>query len=994
MLQKILKGVKVNNNIQFAKIGVRKQSRAHQTALVFLGVVLLAVLSFFTVLYVRAYFTSTDTKSGELTFGTIEVKLLNGESEFTASSFQTKYLTGIMPGSTLNFNSINVKNTGTHSAYVLLNLDISIPSKDGNANKLLHYNKWFNADGEEVNTTNMAINQTKPTRIASGGSVTSNIQWKVPSIVGNDYKTSTVTVNMTVYGTQTNLKDAVAYADHELYASYFICKNATDTTPNKNLFNADLLLLRSDVTKNSIGSYSVAAYPAQYSTSSYKDLIDHLKSIIQPNVTYTLSRKATNANLNAAGSINILDTSGKTLIYVLHGEGVKSTNFTLTQEQIDSISKIYIYGNTTTPTLFEYFQLEVGSSATNYSPHRIIYSGSEITTDPLRKIVTGKNLFDKSTASSYGYGGEIFVVDEVQCAKIYQTDGTYSISIQNIFKENTQYTLKFREKYVDTQGYVRVEFQYADGTSYKESYYSGSTWGTRTITSDANKTISKIRFSNAGNGVGYAYYVDLDSLQIEKGTTATTYEAYSGVEDTFDINTQTLTRNVAKYEFKGTEAIGVGYDEIKAESSAVLQFSMPNCAEVANYGTLGPIYCNRLENIKSAYISNSMLEGISVLPDANPYGGWLRWRIDVATYGGTTRANATSEFKNWLATLYSQGNPFTVWFQMETPTTENVLTSKNLYQGNQRLKYKTGANDNNINQPATITITQNAEYSFDNNPGGKELGGDLFDMMFNNPTVLSYKLKRNTDDVITNSRVSVNFMNGSNSLGNINAFFNAYDNDEEYHLIYIAIPKLSELTYSSTVDKVHINFADYSKITSRDFIIKDIQIEVGVAPTDFEGYDPTEYKRVNGVALRQVGNIQDTYNPSTKKVTRNVGKYEFTGNETFVKSGNTTATAFCVYTSNITPAPLINSNYARCNIGVGCGIYDSSFFSVDNGFKINSNANHFLKIANTLIPNWEDSATDAKKLELFKSYIKTLHENGNSVTVWYQVATPTTETLS
>ena len=151
----------MRQDIQFEKIDVKKQPKIKQIALIFLSVVFFALVSCFFVMQTHSYFTSTAEKTGEITFGTIEVQLLNGESEFTANSFKSKYLTGLMPGSTLNFNSVTVKNSGTHTAYVLLNLDVSIPSTDNNANKLLHYNKWFNVYGEEVNTTNMVINETK-----------------------------------------------------------------------------------------------------------------------------------------------------------------------------------------------------------------------------------------------------------------------------------------------------------------------------------------------------------------------------------------------------------------------------------------------------------------------------------------------------------------------------------------------------------------------------------------------------------------------------------------------------------------------------------------------------------------------------------------------------------------------------------------------------------------------------------------------------------------
>ena len=139
----------------------------------------------------------------------------------------------------------------------------------------------------------------------------------------------------------------------------------------------------------------------------------------------------------------------------------------------------------------------------------------------------GKNLFNKNGLSLYGYTGDTFTVDDVQCAKIYQTDGEYGICISNIFKENTQYSLKFREKYVESRGYVRIDFIYTDETIGKAlGEDSTSNWSTRIATSDKGKTVSKIRISNAGNGISYAYYLDLDSFQLEEGLTIEDYESY------------------------------------------------------------------------------------------------------------------------------------------------------------------------------------------------------------------------------------------------------------------------------------------------------------------------------------------------------------------------------------------------------------------------------------------------------------------------------------
>jgi len=528
----------VNKNIQFARIDVKKQSRAKQTALVFLGAVLLAVLSFFTVLSVRAYFTSTAEKSGELNFGTIEVKLLDGTSDFTASSFQTKYLTGIMPGSTLNFNSINVKNTGTHNAYVLLNLDVSIPSKDGNASKLLHYNKWFNANGEEVNTTNMAINQTKPTLIASGASVTSNIQWKVPSIVGNDYKTSTVTVNMTVYGSQTNLKDAAAYADHQLYASYFICSNA------------------SKIANDNGTTYSGATITQ-----------DPLRRIV------------TSKNLwNSAGVSYPRTVSGITLDY-------------------DPSTQIYTFNGTST-----------GSGDLYIRPN-----GSGI---------LSVNGGDAYTISAYIVGGTI--------------GGSYWLSA---YINNASWSAGLSTMINSTQ----------------------VTTGTKTFSS--TESITKMYFYVGGAGV-VCNNLQV-KVQLEKGATATTYEAYSGVEDTFDINTQTLTRNVNKIELTGNEAWNTSY-------APTIYFNLVGVGFGAGLSqNVAVVICSHTPSTNSGESFHARI--------TNSGGTCIGFAKCFEGFG----VDNLGEFTAYLAEQYANGTPVTFWYQLATPTTEKVVnqtirSSKNL----------------------------------------------------------------------------------------------------------------------------------------------------------------------------------------------------------------------------------------------------------------------------------------------------------------------------
>ena len=135
----------------------------------------------------------------------------------------------------------------------------------------------------------------------------------------------------------------------------------------KNLFNEDDVLENTKTTKDDDG-YKINTYPASFGLSD--SLVQRLKESLIPGATYTLSRKANCYNLkNAEGSVRIL-SSGAIVANVRYGTGTYSLSFSMTEEQINNINLVYIYGNGTTPVLFEYFQLEVGDKATDYEPYR------------------------------------------------------------------------------------------------------------------------------------------------------------------------------------------------------------------------------------------------------------------------------------------------------------------------------------------------------------------------------------------------------------------------------------------------------------------------------------------------------------------------------------------------------------------------------------------------------------------------------------------------
>lgn len=156
------------------------------------------------------------------------------------------------------------------------------------------------------------------------------------------------------------------------------------TARSKNLFDEKLLLTNSKVTKTDDG-YIIAGYPVTYNSSS--SLIKHIKSVLKPNVTYTLSRYVSGYVSDSIGDIQIRNSSA-ILVRTYLGGGIKSAKFTFTQEQIDSISYVYIYGQNLNNlnAIFNYIQLEEGTAATDYEPYHEPITTNIYLDEPLRKV--------------------------------------------------------------------------------------------------------------------------------------------------------------------------------------------------------------------------------------------------------------------------------------------------------------------------------------------------------------------------------------------------------------------------------------------------------------------------------------------------------------------------------------------------------------------------------------------------------------------------------
>lgn len=798
-------------NIQFEKIGVKRNLNSKKTTAIFCSLLFLSALIAATFYSVYAYFTASATKNGSTQFGTIDVSLLNGSTAFTAATFKTKYLTNIYPGSTIKITDATIKNNGDFDEYVLLNLDISIPSSTGVSQ---HYNIWYNTYGEEVNVANMQVNATKATLVQAKGSTRTNIQWKVPGeVINNHYKNQTATVKLTAYATQTILPNEHVYRNKALYASYFICSQAS----------------------------------------------------------------------------NIAQSFGLT------------------------------------------------------------YNGIQINGEPLRCFV-GKNKL--KVEDVFADNGFYQIEDENLIVK--SKDSRAWASLPKIkLKGNTSYT-------ISSTNATNMDIRIPDGTSI------------------VNKTASSISFTTPSHGFiaiklgvyDTAYPHTVGKIQIEEGSTATAYEIYGPTQDVLDMANQTVTRNIGTLTLTGDETWEEG-----------LSFDYEYSLSKANFPNINNTY--GLQNMASSHFALG--------ENANNADKPLTFRAGTSylNFNYDDGASGLDGFKAWLKEQYENGTPVTIWYERTTPTTEKVFTSKNLFDGYQNLHFESGSSNNNISEAGTLYITSGALA----NPTGlyPELGGEVFNHLFDKPFTISFKLKIHEDDNRTNPRVTISLRDSiDNEVNAYQAYYKNMPNDGLWHTYSISTDAPADIS-ASKITKIVVWMCDYSQFAHAHIEIKDVQIEIGEGATDFESYDPTVYQRVNGYALRQVEDVKDTYNPSTKTITRNVVKKVFDGTESWNLASKYNDGTVRIYLGQAQTG-MANGveNKAYCkdfklglwgNRGSVGAEYLNHFF-IGQADTSNSNVGLQIRVA--------DTYTAAS----WKNYLLEKYNSQDPLVIYYAVSVPSTETIS
>lgn len=166
------------------------------------------------------------------------------------------------------------------------------------------------------------------------------------------------------------------------------------------------------------------------------------------------------------------------------------------------------------------FQVEEGATATPYEP----YGKYKI---PV--VVKGKNLADVRKAFKNFSDYTELEEDGRQCIRVKSNGGAYAF-FDFTFKENTQYTISFEFKCKYDRSGVNLPHDcpfavyYTNGDiDYCSLNPIDGTWNKRTLTTNANKTVSHIKQFSFDYRV--YDYIDVNTFQLEEGT-VTEYEPY------------------------------------------------------------------------------------------------------------------------------------------------------------------------------------------------------------------------------------------------------------------------------------------------------------------------------------------------------------------------------------------------------------------------------------------------------------------------------------
>lgn len=451
----------------------------------------------------------------------------------------------------------------------------------------------------------------------------------------------------------------------------------------QNLFDASKLPTKSQggatVTNNDDGSFTISGSGNLTESFSIEYQYSHEETLKMLKVgKITLNQNGDNTTPYVV--VQLLKTGGTSAWFQLN-KNIQSAN--ITQEMLqdaDCVLRVLIYGQsgstiqkgTIRPMLyqdgdgtFEPFTGGVASPNPEYpqEPNFVGDYDEDTQKYDIDFVTSGKNLLNNE-ANTFSFKGVTFTINKdksillsgTATETIYWNDGKLSANLYN----DKIYTLSG----CPSGGGLNKYYMYL----YNESFSLNDTGNGVT---NMSKVTKKVVF-----GIAILSGVNVNGLvfkpQLEIGTTATDYQPYQGFETTTlqlnqplrelpngvkdTIENGVVTRRVGEITYDGSSdenwALGVSYGEKYVRFST----SAPNIT-TSQY-KVGNVICDKFPY--------RPYEDSSVSPDSEYIiagSGYMYVLIEKSRLSESTAQG----FKTWL-----QSNPITVWYELATPTTEQI----------------------------------------------------------------------------------------------------------------------------------------------------------------------------------------------------------------------------------------------------------------------------------------------------------------------------------
>ena len=369
---------------------------------------------------------------------------------------------------------------------------------------------------------------------------------------------------------------------------------------------------------------------------------------VAPNTTYTVTRVT---NLGSVydrircAAFTTLPSSGSTGVILCNYMNTTQANATFTTLSDTQYVAINVRNSGAVGDdwiqFVDAFQLEQGSTATQYRPYGQIYTDGT----PETITITGKNLLDINKTSGAGYlntSGELVLFDNYYCSDYIE------------IKPSTVYTYTETMKSVDHDNFIRFCFYDSNKTFIPPRQGNTPTAEAKTYTYKITSPVNAkyIRISSNSNFV---------KGQLEEDIRPTKYEEYyqvsfapedllklSDYQDVQSVLDGVVTRNVGIKVLDGTEDWKTAYSGFYSTA-------------LSNHIASAPTCCNYFQGVTTGTIPPTGERENKVWLGSS----WLG-------LGATTRFPTVAEFKQWLADQYATGTPVIVVYPLADTVKETV----------------------------------------------------------------------------------------------------------------------------------------------------------------------------------------------------------------------------------------------------------------------------------------------------------------------------------